>query len=97
VEKEISKEFEEKKLCGSSPEVLLICKKFIRKRQQIMQSFFATGTIGLSLTILDKFLVSNKCFYFTLIIRWLCLIASIIIQAISYLFHQRDSQLRLIR
>ena len=46
--------------------------------------FLATGTIGISLTILDKFFVSNKCFYFILIIGWLCLMASIIIQAISY-------------
>ncbi len=47
--------------------------------------FLATGTIGISLTIIDNFFVSNKCFYFILIIGWLCLMASIIIQAISYL------------
>jgi len=87
VKKKISKEFELKKTLWREYRSSLDLQKIDTEKTADKTIFFlATGTIGLSLTILDKFLVSNKCFYFILIIGWLCSIASIIIQAISYFF-----------
>ena len=87
MKKEISKEFEVKKTLWREYRSSLDLQKIDTEKTADKTIFFlSTGTIGLSLTILDKFFVSNKCFYFILIIGWLCLMASIIIQAISYFF-----------